>query len=226
MYETGLQAGLKPSEANDFATLTSIMTGMVTLVNPLEANIVKGTASKGIGKLLGSSITKADIQLIRSGQMTIGQLAKRVAIEGAKNTAWENLEELVLEPFVQKATETLYNGKAKKMGGGFETDWKFLQSKEDAETAMITTMTSLLLTPIEVANSIPEQRRIALQRSLDNPQQFLEKRNLMLNDGDISKEKFDYEVKAFEDISRQYNAVKSQIKEENRDDLAELLLCL
>jgi hypothetical protein len=226
MYESGLNAGLTPQEANDFATLTSIMTGMVTLVNPMEANIVKGTASKSIGKFISNSISKADVQLIRSGEMSIGQYAKRMAKEGVKNTFGENLEELVLEPAVQRAIETYYNTKAQKNGQqGFEDLNKpFFDTKQTIETAMITTMTSLLMTPIEVANSVPEQRKIALQNALDNPQQFLDIRQKMLEDGDIEKGKFDYEVKAFEEISKQYNTVKPNIKEDLHDDLAELLL--
>ena len=226
MYESGLNAGLTPQEANDFATLTSIMTGMVTLVNPMEANIVKGTASKSIGKFISNSISKADVQLIRSGEMSIGQYAKRMAKEGVKNTFGENLEELVLEPAVQRATETYYNTKAQKNGQqGFEDLNKpFFDTKQTIETAMITSMTSLLMTPIEVANSVPEQRKIALQNALDNPTQFVAMREKMLQDGDIEKGKYDYEVKAFEEISKQYNAVKPTIKEDLHDDLAELLL--
>jgi hypothetical protein len=174
MYESGLNAGLTPQEANDFATLTSIMTGMVSLVNPMEANIVKGTASKSIGKFISNSISKADVQLIRSGEMSIGQYVKRMAKEGVKNTFGENLEELVLEPAVQRAIETYYNTKAQKNGQqGFEDLNKpFFDTKQTIETAMITTMTSLLMTPIEVANSVPEQRKIALQNALDNPHSF------------------------------------------------------
>jgi hypothetical protein len=226
MYESGLTAGLTPQEANDFATLTSIMTGMVTLVNPMEANIVKGTASKSIGKFISNNISKADVQLIRSGEMSIGQYAKRMAKEGVKNTFGENLEELVLEPAVQRATETYYNTKAQKNGQqGFEDLNKpFFDTKQTIETAMITTMASLLMTPIEVANSVPEQRKIALQNALDNPQQFVDMRQKMLADGDIEQGKFDYEVKAFEEISKQYNSVKPTIKEDLHDDLAELLL--
>ena len=48
-------------------------------------------------------------------------------------------------------------------------------------------------------------------------------RQKMLEDGDIEKGKFDYEVKAFEEISKQYNTVKPNIKEDLHDDLAELL---
>jgi hypothetical protein len=226
MYESGLNAGLTPQEANDFATLTSIMIGMVSLVNPMEANIVKGTASKSIGKFISNSISKADVQLIRSGKMSIGQYVKRMAKEGVKNTFGENLEELVLEPAVQRAIETYYNTKAQKNGQqGFEDLNKpFFDTKQTIETAMITTMASLLMTPIEVANSVPEQRKIALQNALDNPQQFVDMRQKMLEDGDIEKGKFDYEVKAFEEISKQYNTVKPNIKEDLHDDLAELLL--
>ena len=226
MYESGLSAGLTPQEANDFATLTSIMTGMVSLVNPMESNIVRGVVGRRVGQILGESLTLADVQLVRSGQMSIGQLAKRTAIEGVKNTFGENLEELVLEPAVQRATETYYNTKAQKNGQqGFEDLNKpFFDTKQTIETAMITSMTSLLITPIEVSHSIPEQRKIALQNALDNPQQFLDMRDKMLQSGDIEKGKYDYEVKAFEEISKQYNAVKPSINEDLHDDLAELLL--
>lgn len=224
-YQQGLDAGLTPAQANDFATIVSFGIGAIALINPMERNIANGTISKTIGNFVKNSITKADVQLVRTGKMTAMELGKRFGKEAIKNTLGENLEEVILEPALQNVVQMAYNDKAKQFGGrGFETNWNLLSGKQAAETAMITTITSLFLTPVEVANSIPEQRRIALKRSLEMPEQFLAMRNQMLNNGDITQEKFAYEIKAFEQISKQYNASKELVPEELQDDLAELLL--
>ena len=49
--------------------------GMVSLVNPVEANIAKGTMGKLYNSIVKNGLTKADVALVQTGKLGVGQLA-------------------------------------------------------------------------------------------------------------------------------------------------------
>ena len=224
LYEGGIEAGLSPTEAGDFATVASLGVGSVSLVNPMEMSIAKNLMTRKVGKEIAEKMTKSEIQLVLNGKLKVTDLAIKYGKDYIKNTAGENLEEIVLEPFVQRGVEVLYNENAKKQGSGFEDlNEPFFNAKEVAETAIITSISTLLFSPIETASSIPNEKRLAVFKAIEKPNEFTEALNDKLEKGDITKERYDFEVKALEDVSNQYNSVKDNIKEKDKEKLTELL---
>jgi len=224
LYEGGIEAGLSPTEAGDFATVASLGVGSVCLVNPMEMSIAKNLMTRKVGKEIAEKMTKSEIQLVLNGKLKVTDLAIKYGKDYIKNTAGENLEEIVLEPFVQRGVEVLYNENAKKQGSGFEDlNEPFFNAKEVAETAIITSISTLLFSPIETASSIPNEKRLAVFKAIEKPNEFTEALNDKLEKGDITKERYDFEVKALEDVSNQYNSVKDNIKEKDKEKLTELL---
>jgi hypothetical protein len=224
LYEGGIEAGLSPTEAGDFATVASLGVGSVSLVNPMEMSIAKNLMTRKVGKEIAEKMTKSEIQLVLNGKLKVTDLAIKYGKDYIKNTAGENLEEIVLEPLVQRGVEVLYNENAKKQGSGFEDlNEPFFNAKEVAETAIITSISTLLFSPIETASSIPNEKRLAVFKAIEKPNEFTEALNDKLEKGDITKERYDFEVKALEDVSNQYNSVKDNIKEKDKEKLTELL---
>ena len=224
LYEGGIEAGLSPTEAGDFATVASLGVGSVSLVNPMEMSIAKNLMTRKVGKEIAEKMTKSEIQLVLNGKLKVTDLAIKYGKDYIKNTAGDNLEEIVLEPFVQRGVEVLYNENAKKQGSGFEDlNEPFRNAKEVAETAIITSISTLLFSPIETASSIPNEKRLAVFKAIEKPNEFTEALNDKLEKGDITKERYDFEVKALEDVSNQYNSVKDNIKEKDKEKLTELL---
>jgi hypothetical protein len=224
LYEGGIEAGLSPTEAGDFATVASLGVGSVSLVNPMEMSIAKNLMTRKVGKEIAEKMTKSEIQLVLNGKLKVTDLAIKYGKDYIKNTAGENLEEIVLEPFVQRGVEVLYNENAKKQGSGFEDlNEPFFNAKEVAETAIITSISTLLFSPIETASSIPNEKRLAVFKAIEKPNEFTEALNDKLEKCDITKERYDFEVKALEDVSNQYNSVKDNIKEKDKEKLTELL---
>lgn len=224
LYEGGIEAGLSPTEAGDFATVASLGVGSVSLVNPMEMSIAKNLMTRKVGKEIAEKMTKSEIQLVLNGKLKVTDLAIKYGKDYIKNTAGDKIEEIVLEPFVQRGVEVLYNENAKKQGSGFEDlNEPFFNAKEVAETAIITSISTLLFSPIETASSIPNEKRLAVFKAIEKPNEFTEALNDKLEKGDITKERYDFEVKALEDVSNQYNSVKDNIKEKDKEKLTELL---
>jgi hypothetical protein len=224
IYQDALRKGLKPEDANDLATITGLAYGMVGLLNPMESRIAQGTMGKTFNKLFGQGLTKSDVALINSGKLSVGDFAKKTFISAIKNTGAENIEEVVLEPLAQRAIQYAYNENAKQYGTGFDVNKPIIDSKEAIETAMITTMTSMLMSPMEVVSSMPEQRREALKRSLNMPEKYIEFKKQALDNGQITENEYNYDIATFNNVVAKYNASKDLVSEDLQDELSELLL--
>ena len=132
-YQQGLDAGLNPQQSAQYASLISGGISLISFINPVEYKLAGGGGL--FNSIKSNAISNADVALINSGKLSIGEVAKKHTIGIIKNIGGENLEEMVFEPIMQDYVSNMYSKKAEK---GFEKQFDPI-SKQGLETFIITT---------------------------------------------------------------------------------------
>ena len=215
-YQQGLDAGLNPQQSAQYASLISGGISLISFINPVEYKLAGGGGL--FNSIKSNAISNADVALINSGKLSIGEVAKKHTIGIIKNTAGENLEEMVFEPIMQDYVSNMYSKKADK---GFEKQFDPI-SKQGLETFIITTATAIPFGIAEVNREMPNYQAEALVTAIENPStymQVLQKRKEM---GIISEIQMEQQIVQMDEISAIYNSVADDIKENDKAILAGL----
>lgn len=223
VFNDAIKKGLDPRNADLFSNIIGVAAGTSSMLNPMEFNIAKGAGLFNLLKTDG--LNAAKLALIKDGKLSVKDYAKEFVSGAIKNTIGENIEELGIESTTQAIANNHFNNQISEtdmVDSGLD-DRLHILDKQGLETFLITAGSSFLMTPIEINSQTQFNQQEAMKMAIENPKDFAKIKELQLKQGQISQQQFDNETKIYNDVSKTYNAVKDDVKEELQPQLLALL---
>ena len=223
VFNDAIKKGLDPRNADLLSNIIGVAAGTSSMINPMEFNIAKGAGLFNLLKTDG--LNAAKLALIKDGKLSVKDYAKEFVSGAIKNTIGENIEELGIENTIQAIANNYFNNQISEtdmVDGGLD-DRLHILDKQGLETFLITAGSSFLMTPIEINSQTQFNQQEAMKMAIENPEDFAKIKELQLKQGQISQQQFDNETKIYNDVSKTYNAVKDDVKEELQSQLLALL---